>query len=79
MTFFHHMVDLLNCQTKPAGLEARGEARLHHGLEIAALVEVVASDLSHAFWQVAATFEDGLHGDGRGVLGHCSCQDKNMF
>lgn len=80
MTFFHHVVDLLNCQTKPAGLKARGEVRLHHALEIAALVEVVASDLRHVFRQVAAAFEDGLRGDGRGILCHRSCpNERSVF
>lgn len=70
------MIDLLNCQAKPAGLKARGQVRLHHGLEVAALVEVVASDLCHVFWQLTTAFEDGLHGDGRGVLCHCSCENE---
>lgn len=69
------MIDLLNCQTKPAGLKARGEVRLHHAMEIAALVEVVASDLCHVFWQVATAFEDGLHGDGRGAICHLACEN----
>lgn len=74
VTGFYHVIDLLNGQTKSAGLEACGEVRLHHALEIAALVEVVASDLCHVFRQVTTALEDGLRGDRRDALCHPACE-----
>lgn len=73
---YHHVVDFLDGQTQPAGLESCGEIWLQHCLKINSLVEVVASDLWQVLREVATALQDGFGGDRRGVVCHLSWKKK---
>lgn len=74
--FYHHVVDLLDGQAQLAGLEACGDVRLEHCLDIDTLVEVVASDLWYVPWEVTTGLQHGLHGDRGGLVCHLLCKNK---
>lgn len=66
----HHVVDLLDGEAQPAGLETCGQVRLQNRLQVDALVEVVASDRWRLVRKFAASLKDRLRGHGRGFVRH---------
>lgn len=68
----YHGVDLLDCQSQAAGLEACCEIRLQHRLKVNPLVKVIAPDLWQILREITAGFQDSLCGDRRGLAGHFS-------
>lgn len=74
----HHDVDLLDSQAQTAGLKTCGEVGLHHCLEIDPLVKVVASDLQHGLWEVAAGLKDSLKSNRRSVVCHLFCKNRGV-